>query len=454
MRALVVAYYFPPRGGAGTQRFAKFCKFLPQYGVQSTVLTSAVEEKTTHAPHDDATLLRETATEVVRVAAPARAGLGARLRRTLRLHVDADEWAAAAAERAVHEARARASEVIVTTLSPFAAWRVGARVQRELGIPWVVDLRDPWSLDGWRIFLTGWHARRDLAEMRTALRRADFVIANVPAARDAFVELGVEPGRVVVIPNGYDAEDFAAAGVVAVAKHTDPRFQLAHIGTFHGLDVGAGMTRNRVRRVRHRQLEPLGRTGNYLLRALAAWRREPAWQGRGLVLHLYGQVDATHRALIAELGLEDLVVLHGYVEHRASVAALLAADAVFVPLHGIPAGERALVVPGKLYEALASERPILAALPPGDGADLVHQLEAGVVVPPTDSAAIAAVLGRWTRAHAGGAVVRGVDRARLQPFTRQALTGLLAQVLEAAVRRQPGVQVRDPWQQLGIRPGG
>jgi glycosyltransferase involved in cell wall biosynthesis len=451
MRALIVAYYFPPRGGAGTQRFAKFCKFLPQYGVQPTVLTSAVDDKTTHAPHDDATLLRETATEVVRVGTPARAGLGARLRRTLRLHVDADEWAAAAAERAVVEARARRSEVVVTTLSPFAAWRVGARVQRELGIPWVVDLRDPWSLDGWRIFLTEWHARRDLAEMRTALQRADFVIANVPAARTAFLELGADPGRTVVIPNGYDDEDFAAA---TVAARTDQRFQLAHIGTFHGLEVGAGMTRNRLRRVRHRQLEPLGRTGHYLLQALAAWRREPSWQGRGLMLHLYGQVDASHRALIAELGIGDLVTLHGYVEHRASVAALLAADAVFVPLHGVPAGERALVVPGKLYEALASERPILAALPPGDGADLVRQLDAGTVVPPTDSAAIAAALGRWTLAHAAGALPRGVARARLQPFTRQALTGLLAQVLEAAVRRAPAVEVRDPWQQLGIRSGG
>jgi glycosyltransferase involved in cell wall biosynthesis len=230
MRALIVAYYFPPRGGAGTQRFAKFCKYLPQYGVQSTVLTSAVGDKTTHAPHDDATLLRDSATEVVRVAAPARPGLRARLRRALRLQIDADDWAAAAAERAVHEARVRRSEVVVTTLSPFAAWRIGSRVQRELGIPWLVDLRDPWSLDGWRIFLTGWHARRDLAEMRTALRTADYVIANVPAARTAFVELGADPGRTVVIPNGFDDEDFAAA---AAPPRSDPRFQLAHIGNTH-----------------------------------------------------------------------------------------------------------------------------------------------------------------------------------------------------------------------------
>jgi glycosyltransferase involved in cell wall biosynthesis len=451
MRALIVAYYFPPRGGAGTQRFAKFCKFLPRHGVQATVLTSAVDDRTSHAPHDDATLLRDTATEVVRVATPARAGLAARVRRTLRLHIDADEWAAAAAERAVAEARARRSEVIVTTLSPFAAWRVGARVQRELGIPWVVDLRDPWALDGWRIFLTGWHARRDLQQMRQALRTADFVIANVPAARDAFVQLGADPARTVVIPNGYDEEDFASA---AAAERVDQRFQLAHIGTFHGIDVGAGMTRNRLRRVRHRQLEPLGRTGYYLLHALAAWRREPAWQGRGLALQLYGQVDASHRELITRLGLDDLVTMHGYVEHRASIAALLAADAVFVPLHGIPDGERALVVPGKLYEALASERPILAALPPGDGADLVRQLRAGEVVAPTDSEALARVLGRWTTAHAAGAALPGVARARLQSFTRERLTELLAQVLEAAVARRPEVLVRDPWQQLGIRPGG
>src|SRR5258706_14574964 len=41
MRALVVAYAFPPVGGAGVQRVQKLVKYLPRYGVTPSVLTVA-----------------------------------------------------------------------------------------------------------------------------------------------------------------------------------------------------------------------------------------------------------------------------------------------------------------------------------------------------------------------------------------------------------------------------
>jgi glycosyltransferase involved in cell wall biosynthesis len=222
---------------------------------------------------------------------------------------------------------------------------------------------------------------------------------------------------------------------------------LAHIGTLHGVDVPEGLTAARFRRVRHREIAPLGRTGHYLLHAVAAWRQRPEWRGRGLRVNLYGQVDASHRGLIERLGLGDLVALHGYVEHRASIRAAAGADALFVPLHGIPAGERALVVPGKLYEALASERPVLAALPPGDGADLVTALQAGVVTSPTDTGALARAIGEMVVQHAAGRPLPGCSRRQLQPFTRRALTAQLAAVLQAVVGGQT-VPAIDPFRRV------
>src|SRR5882724_7332934 len=41
MRALVVAYAFPPVGGAGVQRVQKLVKYLPLHGVTPSVLTVA-----------------------------------------------------------------------------------------------------------------------------------------------------------------------------------------------------------------------------------------------------------------------------------------------------------------------------------------------------------------------------------------------------------------------------
>lgn len=449
MRALIVAYYFPPKGGAGTQRFAKFCKFLPSHGIEPVVLTVDEALRTAHAPHDDASLMVDGLTDVCRVAAPAAAPLTLRLRRRLRLHVDEDEWAHAATATALRLARERGCEVVVTTLSPYACYRVGERLQRDLGLPWVVDLRDPWSLDGWRVYPSRLHARLDLRRLRRTLRRADFTIANVPEARRAFVALGAEPGRCVVIPNGFDEEDFALA--CAAPRTPGPPLRLVHIGTFHPADLPAGVTHDTPTRVRNRQLVPLGRTGFYLLQAVARWRDEVGAETAraSLAVELFGQVDRTHRELIDRLRLTELVTLHGYVPHRASIAALLAADAVFVPLHGVPAGERALVVPGKLYEALASERRVLAALPAGDGADLVRSLGAGVVVSPTDVTEIAAAIAAMVADSRRAALPRGVERTRLAPFSRRALTARLAELLTAAAAGRRELRLTDPWSEVG-----
>jgi glycosyltransferase involved in cell wall biosynthesis len=338
-------------------------------------------------------------------------------------------------------------QAVITTLSPYACYRIGERLRAELGVPWIVDLRDPWALDGWRRYRSALHARWDLGHMRRALTGADFVIANVPEAARAFVALGADPARTVVIPNGFDAEDFVG---IAPSPRQDGRFRLVHMGTLHGVDAAAGFTANSLIVRRHRQIEPLGRTGHYLLHALARLRmRVPDLRSR-LVVALYGNVDASHQQLATQLGVADLIEHHGYVTHRAATAALLGADAVFVPLHGIPAGERALVVPGKLYEALASERAVLAALPPGDGCDLVQHLRAGRAVPPTDIDALGSALLELLEAHWRGAPVAGCARDRLQAFTRRHLTGLLAQVVHAAVARAPAVAVEHPWQALGV----
>ncbi|MCA8974644.1 MAG: glycosyltransferase [Planctomycetes bacterium] len=443
-RLLVVAYYFPPRGGAGTQRFAKFCKYLPEHGVEPVVLTSGNIEQNRNAPHDDPSLVTDALVAVERVDPPARMPLSQRLRRAMRLDLDEEAWAAIAEERALGLVQERAIDAVITTLSPFACYRIGERLRRATGMPWLLDLRDPWALDGWRSYRTRFHAAADLGHMRRALVGADYVIANVPEAAKAYVAMGADPARTVVIPNGHDEEDFDAP--VSVPWAGDGRFHLVHMGTFHAVDTPEGLTRNGLSRVRHRQIEPLGRSGHYLLHALAQLRqRAPSLWSR-LRVELYGNVDGSHRDLIERLGIDEVLSLHGYVPHRESIAALTNADAVFVPLHGVPAGDRALVVPGKLYEALASESPVLAALPEGDGADLVRALEAGLVVPPTDAAQLGAALEQLVAGWSRQQPVAGCPRQRLAPFSRRNLTKVLAAVVDAAVHGLETGGIADPWQ--------
>src|SRR5688572_26516420 len=38
-KVLIIAYYWPPSGGSGVQRWLKFVKYLPQYGWEPHVFT-------------------------------------------------------------------------------------------------------------------------------------------------------------------------------------------------------------------------------------------------------------------------------------------------------------------------------------------------------------------------------------------------------------------------------
>ena len=68
------------------------------------------------------------------------------------------------------------------------------------------------------------------------------------------------------------------------------------------------------------------------------------------------------------------------------------ADSPFLPLHNLPPGMRATIVPGKTYEYLASGMPILAALPPGDARDILIEAGNAPVVRPDDVEGLSAAI--------------------------------------------------------------
>jgi len=445
---LVLSYWFPPCGGAGTQRIAKACKHLPALGWNPVVL--AGEARTDdQAPFLDPSLESEVEhVEVVRVPAGPERRLLHPLR-SLRFRLGMDEWTDRAIPVARDLARGRDFAAVVTSLSPFSGWRLGRTLQRELGIPWVLDLRDPWALDGWRSWRSPLHMGWDLDQMGQALRLADAVVANTPEAARAFERFGVPRARLCVISNGFDRDDFAALDGPGMREEEDT-FTLVHVGTLHSAAAAPGFTRNGLR-WRHGQLAPLGRSGHYLLRALAQLRGRRAELARRIAVKLYGVVHPSHRELAAQLGLEDLVHFEGYAPHADALRALVAADAVFVPLHDVPPGQRALVVPAKLYEALASGVRVLAALPAGDAADLVRRVPGGVVVPPCDATALAHALeGVVEEALSGTRPERRAPDV-LAPFERARLAGLLSETLDRTVRGESLADLPSPWQEAVCR---
>ena len=86
------------------------------------------------------------------------------------------------------------------------------------------------------------------------------------------------------------------------------------------------------------------------------------------------------------------VRMHEFVPHPETVALLRSADALFLPMHDLPAGIRAGIVPQKTYEYVAAGRPIVAAVPDGDARDLLAASGVARLCRPSDVAGIKAAL--------------------------------------------------------------
>jgi hypothetical protein len=389
-RVLVIAYYFPPLGGAGVQRTVKLLKHLPSLGFEPVVLAPPRSTELDWAPSEE-TMLGELsdAITVHRVPGPhppPRSGLRARTGRLLdRPSAFATWWTDAVVREGAR--LARDANLVYASMSPFETAAAAARVSAEAGVPWVADLRDPWALDEWTIYPSALHRLRDERRMRSSLASATAVIMNTAeAGREVarrFPEL--EP-RLAVVPNGWDLDDLAVP-----AEPRDPdRFRVVYTGYSH---VSAGFQHRRRRRLREatggsvRGLDVLARSHLLLVDAVErAAAEDPSIRER-IEVHVAGAAPSADISA-------PFVTDRAYLSHDSAVALVRSADVLFLPMHDVPPGHRVRTVPGKTYEYLASGRPILGALPDGDARDLLEGLEHVRLCRPTDVACMARAL-RW-----------------------------------------------------------
>jgi glycosyltransferase involved in cell wall biosynthesis len=402
-RALVLAYLFPPLGGAGVQRTLKFVRYLEPLGWDATVIST----RSRHYPARDPSLLQEIpgSAHVVRTPAlplahwlslvPYRLGLN-HLFAYLNWPDGGIGWMPFALATALRTARRERPDVIFSTSTPQSGHIVALIVSRLTGVPWVADFRDEWAADAFRA-----DQPRALARLSARLER-DLVrhASRVVVAADYFRLEGLsedDPRRVVIV-NGVDEADFPIG-----AKPKSHRFVLAHVGTIYGI-----------------------RDPSPVLNALARLVQRGLIDGEQVEVKLVGSLWLE--------GFEPPSMIRvdrtGYLEHRRAVQEMCTATALllYVP-------SSSLAPSGKLFEYLASARPILCLTDPDNLASrLVREWNAGVAADPHDEEAIEqALLTLWQRWQENGLPDQAeVRRKALERYSRRTNAEQLARVLDEA----------------------
>jgi glycosyltransferase involved in cell wall biosynthesis len=279
-------------------------------------------------------------------------------------------WAPTAVPAAVRIVKREGIDVVITTSPPLSLNLIGASVKRLTGTPWVADQRDSLVRNADRRFeRTSVRLKEKALErvVNLVARRADAVVAVSESIADEV--RGFDPaGPVRVIPNGSDFDDFAG-----LEYKPGERFRITHTGSFFGQ-----------------------RNPRAFLTALAESGLED------VVARFVGDFRVADLEWVQELGLGDRLELLDYLPHRRALALQRDSEANLLLLPDA-AGRGRVVPSGKIFEYLAAERPILAAVPPdGAAADLVRETGAGVVVAPDDVNGIReALLGLHARWRAG-----------------------------------------------------
>lgn len=422
-KVLIIAHYFPPIGGAGVQRAAKFAKYLPDFGWQPIVVTGD-QVPNEHWTPEDQSLMNDVAVDAVILranwsTADSEGGLSEGERRVEALQKKADE-----------AIRKYQPDLLMVTMSPFQDAPIAIRLSLRYDLPWVADLRDPWALDEFQMYRSFWHAGRDRKKMRQDLSSASLVIMNTPVAARRLVEEFPEfEGRTVEITNGFDREDFPEI----LSPPKKEVFTIIHSGHFH---AGLGLRQERrqfINRILGRVkagVSALSRSHYYLIKALLDLKEKEPERFQSLRVKCLGVSQEADQALVDDAGLSEIFTFTGYLPHSKCVEEVRQADLLFLPMHTVASGSEASIVPGKTYEYLASGRPILAAVPPGDAADFLQQSGMASLCGPTEVEEMGKHLLSSLEKWESGEASPKFEESFIDQFERRKLTKKLASELD------------------------
>lgn len=426
IRLLVVAYYFPPSGGAGVQRVLKWVKYLPQFGIEPVVLTV----KNGAYPNLDPTLTADFPPDlrVIRTSSLDPFALYARLtgkdRDTL-VEQSTDDLRSAGkfagwvrANMILPDARVgwmpfaasrglgiRNIDAVLTSGPPHSVHLTGHFLWKFRRLPWLADFRDPWTDIHYYKELPRTNAATGIDRFmeRRVLKKASRITTVSPSWAQLLAE---RSGRSVdVIPNGFDAADFRQPA----AKEHSEDFRIVHVGSLYN-------TRNPV----------------------AFWTAAERFQrqtGEGIHFRAVGRIGQEIKDSAYDAGVDAEWIL--YSSHDEAVRYMQQADLLLLSTepHDSDAGH----ITGKVYEYLATGNPVLAIGTPGGDADmLLNATGAGKLFARSDVEGITTYLMKQWSAWKQGQPAAGASQESIAPYSREHQTGRLAELVKEMIIGRKG----------------
>lgn len=422
-KLLIITYYWPPAGGPGVQRWLKFVKYLPDFNIQPIVY---VPENPTY-PIIDTGLLDEVSDKAIvlknKIVEPYQlAGIFSKnktkkissgiipnkkkqsfLERTflwIRGNVFIPDarflWIKPSVNYLKKYIQENNIDTIVTSGPPHSLHLIGLQLKEDLDVKWFADFRDPWTTIGYhkQLKLSAYANKKHKELERKVLNSADTIIVTSKTTKTEFQVLTNKP--IEVITNGYDVEKVER-------EPLDSKFSLAHIGSF----------------LSERNPKILWQVLTELIAEIPTFKKD-------LEIKLIGAVSQEVLQTISLYNLDLYLNNLGYVSHNEAIANQRKSQVLL--LIEIDSEDTKSIIPGKLFEYMVSERPILAIGPKdSDFAEIIKSTNTGVFFTYGEKEALKQLITSYYNLYKEQNLK--VFPVGLQQFSRKSLTEELAKLI-------------------------
>ncbi len=419
MKVLILTYYFPPAGGSGVQRWLKFVKYLPEFGIEPIVYTV----KDANYPIIDESLLDEIpkGIEILKqpiiepntilskykkdkqsagflTKNPSKFGKSLQYIRANYFIPDSRKlWIKPSVKYLTEYLSNNKIDAIITTGPPHSVHLIGLALKEKTNIKWIADFRDPWTAIDYfhQLPLTKKSVKKHHELEQKVLKTADDVLVVGNTMQNNYLKFNT---NIHTITNGYD--DFKAIH----QPQLDNSFSLLHIGMLN-------TDRNHI----------------ILWEALAELKQEHSDFNKDLNIKLIGKVCNEALEDIRNNNLNDNLTLIDYVNHEKVFEYQEKAQVLLLLINNVPSAKGILT--GKIFEYLQAKRPILAIAPKnGDLATIIHQTNSGFVIDFDEKDELKKTILSLYNDYKNG--VLEINSINIEKYHRRALTQQLVEILE------------------------
>jgi glycosyltransferase involved in cell wall biosynthesis len=347
-KVLIIACYYPPSKEMAAVRPYEFVKYLPKNGWEPIVLTGTKgknRQGVIYVP-----VPRPLLTQIKdRRLKEGKKGLltnALRIFNKLFMYIDDDQlWRHSVKKKAEDIIQKEHIDIVFITCMPFSTALIGPYIKDKTGTPYILDFRDAWTLNPYRISLPGQGWIHEILEHK-ALSHAKALITTTPTTssryREKYPFLDVH-----TVYNGYDPELFNKIGDQKTVRYN--KFTITYLGS---LDYN--------------------RKPDMILNAIKDLVKEKKI-GKDFQLNICGRILANYtHEMIDRFGLKKYIKFNGCLPREKAILELKKSHASLL-IQGDTGKKYCLPIAGKTFEYFKIGNPIICIAPDGDNSRLIRE---------------------------------------------------------------------------------